>query len=494
MMRFLVILAVTATILILVPTPSCRALADETAGPEVLAQYVLMTHGDLLNRTVPLVRVILAQPAAACPMIELSSGGAALAMTRRRNPNPAAFGVVVCEAVVLLEKGVTARVAGQSQALPVPTAGEGSLSQVVVVGDSGCKGGDKQACEATGGSPATWPFPQISSAAADTAPDLVIHVGDYNYSGTPSKTGAGQWSYDGCIPEGGGPLVRQSTYDTWATWQADFFAPAQSLLAAAPWVFVRGNHELCSRAGQGWFYFLDAHSPLLNPYEAQPGCDGPTVLTAPYKLSFTNLDLVVLDTANACGGEDPESAAGFAYEVSRYMGQLSFVNALIHESGKPAWLVGHRPIWSLYQSSGSPPASENTTLQAALAATVAKGLDEQVKMVLSGHMHQFFSLTFQQGERPPQLVIGNSGVALSSNDLPSPYSGKVDGVEAAGLSLGGPLDFGYLSVEMTDGGDWKGVVKAFSSSGEAQLAPVASCGLPLVSGRLCRGAAAPRNQ
>jgi len=33
--------------------------------------------------------------------------------------------------------------------------------------------------------------------------------------------------------------------------------PAAPLLAAAPWLLVRGNHESCDRAGQGWWRFLD---------------------------------------------------------------------------------------------------------------------------------------------------------------------------------------------------------------------------------------------
>ena len=40
----------------------------------------------------------------------------------------------------------------------------------------------------------------------------------------------------------------------------DFFTPARSPLAAAPWVFVRGNHESCNRAGQGWWRLLDFRS------------------------------------------------------------------------------------------------------------------------------------------------------------------------------------------------------------------------------------------
>src|SRR5580693_3599603 len=43
----------------------------------------------------------------------------------------------------------------------------------------------------------------------------------------------------------------------WDSWNADFFEPAVPLLAAAPWIMVRGNHEDCSRAGEGWFRFMD---------------------------------------------------------------------------------------------------------------------------------------------------------------------------------------------------------------------------------------------
>ncbi len=63
------------------------------------------------------------------------------------------------------------------------------------------------------------------------------------------------------------PLLSQNSTgnpdaDAWEAWWLDFFQPAGDLLTAAPWVFARGNHELCSHAGPGWFYFLDASSEL----------------------------------------------------------------------------------------------------------------------------------------------------------------------------------------------------------------------------------------
>lgn len=52
---------------------------------------------------------------------------------------------------------------------------------------------------------------------------------------------------------GNGPNVNNSTgnpdADAWEAWWLDFFQPAGELLTAAPWVFARGNHELCSHAG-----------------------------------------------------------------------------------------------------------------------------------------------------------------------------------------------------------------------------------------------------
>ena len=59
------------------------------------------------------------------------------------------------------------------------------------------------------------------------------------------------------VPRHAARLRWQSGGDNWAVWQNDFFDPAAPLLAAAPWVLVRGNHELCRRGGHGWFRFLD---------------------------------------------------------------------------------------------------------------------------------------------------------------------------------------------------------------------------------------------
>ena len=69
-------------------------------------------------------------------------------------------------------------------------------------------------------------------------PDLVVHVGDYHYRENACPAGDAGCSTS---PWGYG----------WDAWDADFFTPAKRLLAVAPWIVVRGNHESCDRAGQG---------------------------------------------------------------------------------------------------------------------------------------------------------------------------------------------------------------------------------------------------
>ena len=60
--------------------------------------------------------------------------------------------------------------------------------------------------------------------------------------------------------------------DVWPAWRDDFFMPAARLMKTAPWLLVRGNHELCSRAGPGWFYLLDPASALLGGARIQESC------------------------------------------------------------------------------------------------------------------------------------------------------------------------------------------------------------------------------
>jgi len=151
------------------------------------------------------------------------------------------FPVSVCEIVLPLTAKV-ASIAGQS--IPLPKK---SPDRVLLFGDTGCRMDTTtlQNCD----DPSSWPFSNLAKIGAQLAPDLVIHLGDYQYREVP------------CSSSGGCPTDVNSPWGYgWDTWQADFFTPAAPLLEKAPFVLVRGDHEICTRGGQGWFRFLDPNS------------------------------------------------------------------------------------------------------------------------------------------------------------------------------------------------------------------------------------------
>lgn len=446
-----------------------KSLQTQVAKGEILEQYVLLAFSDVTQNTVPLARVIVQGADSSCPSIVL--GGSMLSMQPRPNPDASAFDVQVCEA--LLKPGVNAVIAGQSRPLPTPASMPMTIHSLAVFGDSGCKDDDKQPCD----DPVAWPFPVIVADAVKAAPDVVLHMGDYNYRGTPSKTADDQWAYDGCLSAGSEPTVTQRGKDTWTSWQKDFFTPAQPLLETTPWIVTRGNHELCSRAGQGWFYFLDPHSTLLSPYTELPGCHAPTMQTKPYQLSMANVDFVVLDSTNACGGEAPETNDAVAFETFSFQQQFNTVYALRKESANPGWLLTHRPLWGISLFDGeSEPELITDTLQNGLKKSFNGVLPESIQMVLSGHMHEFQATTFD-GARQPQLVVGHSGVRLSDDLLaPEFKSQTIDGMQAHGVV--NTTQHGYLLVNMQDGGHWTGQVYGLADNNNKKET-IAECAMPI---------------
>ncbi len=107
-----------------------------------------------------------------------------------------------------------------------------------------------------------------------------------------------------------GPLQR---------WQADFFRPAAPLLAAAPWLFVRGNHESCGRAGLGWFRFFDARSWQPQNSCVDPQEDSFADFTAPFAVPLTaDTQLLVFDSSSVSGRPYARDDAA----CKRYVNQL----------------------------------------------------------------------------------------------------------------------------------------------------------------------------
>jgi hypothetical protein len=407
-----------AAVAALVASLLCAAVAAAQAQPR-FAERVWV---QLTDRG-PEARLVT--QATRCPAVLVD--GKAWPM-QRRAPTSADFPVSVCQAP-LPRDARSASVGGRP--LPLPRT---SPHRIVIFGDTGCrlKGRAVQACDDA----SQWPFAQVARLAAGHHPDLVIHVGDYYYRESPCPAGRA-----GCA---GSPWG-----DNWTTWDADFFAPAEPLLAAAPWLLARGNHEDCARGGAGWFALLDGGAEPL-------GCPATAASMA---IDVGGLTLYVLDSS---GTDDMAAPAG---PVATFAAQLDVLKA--HPPTGPAWIVTHRPIWGLAVGKVGPAVIEvpiNVTEQVAAHGRDLAG----VSMVVSGHIHHFASFNFD-GDRPPQLIVGTGGDVGEPGDSPRFIDGPVslNGMWARRFGFD---RYGFLVLDRTAGG-WAG---AFY---DVKDRPIAQCSL-----------------
>jgi hypothetical protein len=355
-------------------------------------------------------------------------------------PNPASttskpslFPVTACEYTV--PAGTTSlSVVGKT--LPVPKT---TVNRVVILGDTGCRlaiGNAIQNCN----DPTQWPFPVIAQAAAATNPDLVLHVGDMHYReiACPDDTLGchGPWGYG---------------YDVWA---ADFFTPAKSLLAAAPWVMVRGNHESCTRGGQGWYRFLDTL-----PYSESRSCNDPAndntaAYNDPYAVRFGDTQFVVFDSSNV--GKNPYAPATKPADVlpfNTYTTELAQVGTLANDPTVLSIFTNHHPL--LAYTAGSPPTGGNPALLSVMSAAYPTAYyPPGVGMALHGHVHDFQAINFSSGH-PATIVAGIGGDNLDAA-LPNPFPSNV--LPAAGTVIDQfayTNTFGFLVMDRLGAQEWK---------------------------------------
>lgn len=350
-----------------------------------------------------LVKVLTA--ASTCPSVSVD--GATLPMLPRSTPT-ADFSVLVCQAT--LPAGTkSASLNGSSLTLP-----QANPHKILVVGDTGCeikaaKGKvEVQDCN----DPKKWAWAQVAATAAAEHPDLIIHVGDYHYR-------------EVACPDGDPKCSGAAVGDQWASWHQDFFTPAAPLLSAAPWIFVRGNHELCARAGKGWFYFLD---PRPHPGACRE--DAP-----PYQVAVGNHSIAVIDSANDAN-----------VQVS--------LNNITPPTNAILWLALHRPF--LTPGIDDEPSGPIPTLPATMQPS------GKVGAVIAGHSHLLSLNTFTNGA-PPELISGNGGTTLEKSHLTNEaFSGVLT---QPGYSATQYYDYGYLTFEQTDQpGQWSVIAHDRSSA------------------------------
>jgi hypothetical protein len=352
------------------------------------------------------VRAVVAS-GSACP--EVTADGATLAATPRRPPD-VAFPVQACEAKA---PAATAHLAVGGVAMPTLPA---AVNRIVVLGDTGCRleGHAVQECN----NPAVWPFPLVAQRAAARHPDLVIHVGDYYYRESACPAGRA-----GCAGSPHG--------DNWPTWKADLFDPAAALFAAAPWVVVRGNHELCKRGGEGWGRLLDPHPAAACANRGDP-----------YRLAVGGLNLLLFD------GADADDFMAKPEKVAAYVPQLA---SLLADAPAHSWLLTHRPVWAMAQGELNGLVS-NLTEQQAIRDHVPASLD----LVLSGHLHDFISYEFGP-DRPAQLIVGTGGDKLLHLSKAPIAGAEIDGMNVRrGVAT---ENFGYFVMVRSAEG-WDGTLYA----------------------------------
>lgn len=446
---------------LLLPVATVLTLSACSTSPQLSAQQdglqqawtVLGEQGQAVARVVTTDMV--------CPV--LTQDGQAQMMTARadaatipqrktassaNDSKPSAFPVLTCEAT-LSPTTKSASVSGRELPLPQPVA-----KKIVVIGDTGCrmKLADNyfQSCSDS----EKWAFRSMVEAAAKTKPDLVIHVGDYHYR-------------ENACPEGNKYCAGSPWGYGWDTWKADFFDPAQALLKAAPWVMVRGNHETCTRAGQGWWRFLDPR-PLQSGRDCNAERDDASGdYSPPYAVPLGRVgqeaaQLIVFDSSKV-----PNKALGkndAPYQV--YMEQFKTVNQL-SDAADFNIFINHHPILGLgagrNKEGGLTIWPGNAALQGVMHEVNSTRLfPSKVQATLAGHVHLFEALTFNT-DHPVQFVSGNGGSSLDS-PLPAVLPAGTTPYAAAEIAhFSNSNDVGFMVMER-EPQSWK--MQAWNKNGK----------------------------
>lgn len=343
-----------------------------------------------------------------------------------------------CEAVV--PPGHTQiNVGGVNMKLPVAKP-----KHILVMADTGCRingglaanGANEQNCS----DPVAFPLAYLANMEAGLKPDVILQVGDWFYRDTNCLTNGAE-TFPGCNTPSS---VNYETWgDTFDSWNADILTPAQSLLATAPWIMIRGNHESCGRGARGWYALLDPFPYNFNnvicPKTAAYPPPGANVAT--YNGDFEPSYVVPLAGVNVLA-HDSSFANDSAVDTNmaaNYDIDLSNLIAAVKAAAPAAYnlFATHKPTFGL--SYGSAPTgcatgpggySDNGgdwTEQAVFnggtgySATAFKnGVPSSISLFLSGHIHQFQYLNFPQGKTvnatlAPQLVVGTGGSLLDAD-------------------------------------------------------------------------------
>lgn len=411
-----------AALVLLLSACSSGGTATPESTPTAVRTYAYALVAPLQTSPSGLVARAVLPKGSSCPQLELT--GTASVQMDRRTPGTTTKGafddVVVCSAPI--PPGASAAsVAGQR----IPAALPREVQTIASLADTGCLIKDVvQDCRNG------WPLRQITEQIAEAAPDLIIDVGDYFYREKACPSDAQDKCGGSPAPPSGVPFI-----DSGAGWLADYLEPASPMFGTAPLLAVRGNHEVCTEAGNGYFLFMDYRDGREDV--CAPTADGkaPTVQTKPWRIDLPlvtgrKLRLVVVD-----------SAQGWDYGISPWAARQRplYVKAarMAKNPGGLSWLVVHQPPLALTTTKYDPGNVADWTNWVAVDQTVAsRGLLKGYGAIVSGHLH--LSQVIKIPGLPPQFVFGGGGTFL---DPPDGYSTPTDGPLAN--SKGEPMVPGF---------------------------------------------------
>lgn len=347
--------------------------------------------------------------------------------------------------------------AGASRAVvgsrTIPASLPKQARSIAVFGDTGCrlKGTTVQDCN----DPAAWPLARVAQSISREEPDLIVFTGDFFYREAACPNDLS--SECGASPA---PIPGLPFKDSALAWQADVFTPMAPVLASAPIVVTRGNHESCYRGGNGYFIYFDPRegtegtcAPVVQPdgsLALPPLGVTPSFAVDVVVSSTRSLRLVVVDSAD---GQDCAVSSILPQQRAAYVAAQRLA-----AKKKESWLIVHRPVaaWQMNTDCGP-----NGGWISADQQVGSYGLLGDYSVMVSSHIHTVETMNIPG--IPPQIVLGNGGTLLES---PVPFALPVTGPSfddslayPAPTSGWWDISFGYAMVHPKPKGRWQWDIK-----------------------------------
>lgn len=336
-----------------------------------------------------------------CPLLTIDNKKTAMQMrvpldTVEKKSQQSYFPVSVCE---LTLPSPHHKVSLNNQAIPLLKI---KINKISVIGDTGCRLKAPHSFQACDNSNA-WPLSTISHAISRDNPDVIIHVGDYLYRESQCKQ----------------KDCKNSPFGyNWNSWNEDVFKPMKELMSVSPLILIRGNHESCQRAGEGWFRFFDPYpyDPLLACIDRQQ-----QVTDKPYSIILnSNIQIIVFDSA-----ETTNKSIAVKTDLTHHfqdVGQM-LIPSYRH------WMLLHHPAFGMtYINKLGWVGGIRSTYDPLLAVGSSERFLSQFDLWIQGHIHTFELIDYQQSFMPLNIISGMGGTELEDKfpSIPKQFEVETD--------------------------------------------------------------------